>query len=245
MAFTKGQKVTLNKTAVYVSSDAKTAATTKTGTFYIWSAAVIKSRIRITDKAANAGKSPAGTYVTGWVNIKSITAAGTTTTNPTTTTPTKPATTTPVITTTTVTPSDVTPKTKVPGQIGYLGLVLFVVSPRTVRTLNNFKWGSTANYVEHARHLKRGMVEFTGVNADTIAFDMKLSAYLGSKPVEEYVKLLTYQRDGIAVPLKIGTTAYGFYRWVIGSLSFNGTATDADGDWTEATVNVSLKAYEK
>ncbi|MCD8355858.1 MAG: phage tail protein [Clostridia bacterium] len=243
MAFTKGQKVTLNKTAIYVSSDAKAAATTKTGTFYIWSATVINSRIRITDKAANAGRAPAGTYVTGWVNTNSIAAIGSTTTTSTTTTPTTSKTTTP--TTTTVTASDVTPTTTVPGQIGYLGLVLFTVSTKTVQTLNSFKWSSSANYAEHARHLQRSMVEYTGTNADIIAFNIVLSAYLGSKPMEEYVKLLTYQRNGTAVPLKIGTKVYGFYRWVIESLAFNGTATDSDGDWTEATVNVSLKAYEK
>lgn len=74
---TKGAKVTLNGTKIYVSSDAKSASGTKTGTYYLWDSSVINNRIRITNSASNAGKSG---QVTGWVILSDIGFSSTSTT---------------------------------------------------------------------------------------------------------------------------------------------------------------------
>ncbi|MDO5784732.1 MAG: phage tail protein [Eubacteriales bacterium] len=247
MAFTTGQKVTLNNTALYVSSDATNKAATKTGTYYIWSAATKNGRIRITSKSAWCGKNPAGTYVTGWVNVSSI--SGNTTTVGSTNKPTVQSAkqTEPILQS--IVPakeeeSNVTPVDVKPGQIGYIGMVLFIVSPDLVRTANNFVWSSSASYVSHDLHMRRSMTEFTGVDADSISLNILLTTALGASPVDDYVQLLTYQREGTAVPVKLGR-AYGFYRWVIETLSFSGTHSDPQGNWTEANVQVKMKAYEK
>ena len=62
----------LNNTPLYSSSTAKTASGTKTGTFYRYDNAVLNGRIRITNSAANVGKTPIGNYVTGWIDKSSI-----------------------------------------------------------------------------------------------------------------------------------------------------------------------------
>lgn len=64
-----GQAVRLNKTKLYASSSSKSAAATKTGTYYLWDTRVLNGRIRITNRAANAGNA---SQITGWVNTSDI-----------------------------------------------------------------------------------------------------------------------------------------------------------------------------
>ena len=66
---TAGAKITLNNTKIYVSSDASSSAGTKTGTFYLWDASIIRNRIRITNTSSNVGKSG---QVIGWVNVSDL-----------------------------------------------------------------------------------------------------------------------------------------------------------------------------
>ena len=63
---TAGAELKLQRVSLYVSSSAKNAAGTKTGTYYLWSAEVISGRVRITNTRANVGK--AG-QVTGWISV--------------------------------------------------------------------------------------------------------------------------------------------------------------------------------
>ncbi len=65
-----GTEITLSGANLYASSGASKAAGTKTGMFYIWSSAVSNGRIRITNSAANVGKTG---QVTGWVDTSDCT----------------------------------------------------------------------------------------------------------------------------------------------------------------------------
>ena len=69
--YTKGAKITLNNTTLYSSSTVKTG-TKKSGTYYLYDGQVVNGRMRITNSAANCGKTPPGSYVTGWVNKADI-----------------------------------------------------------------------------------------------------------------------------------------------------------------------------
>ena len=69
--YAKGTKVTLNNVTLYSSSTAKTG-TKKSGTYYLYDGQVVNNRMRITNSASNCGKTPAGSYVTGWVNKTDI-----------------------------------------------------------------------------------------------------------------------------------------------------------------------------
>ncbi len=128
-------------------------------------------------------------------------------------------------------------------QVGCLGDVLFSVSDDTVETINNFVWSGSARYSTHQRHLTHALTEFTGLNPDAVTFDIIVSAYLGADPMAEVVKIWKYERDGTAVPLTIGTHAYGKYRWSITNHKMKMQTYDGVGDVTSATISVTLQEY--
>lgn len=273
MGYKKGQKVKLKGATSYESSTTSTAGKKRTGTFYIWSAATKNGRIRVTTKKSYAGRNPASKYVTCWVKTSSIKSSSgsksskgsssksssggkssggkktaSTKKKTSATSPGSKKNTTTVINV--VESSDVTPTTTVTGQIGYLGMVLFVVDSSTIKTLDNFSLSESARYVEHDRHLKTPRLEFTGIDASKITFDIELSCLLGAGSKKngvwpDYNTLRGYMNKGVAVPLKIGNKSYGNYRWCIQSLSFKGETTDATGKWIRAKVSVSLISVEK
>jgi len=69
---TAGKEVKLNSTPLYASASSSRYSSRKTGTYYVYSDEVIKGRIRITNKKENVGRTPAGNYVTGFVNVSDI-----------------------------------------------------------------------------------------------------------------------------------------------------------------------------
>lgn len=99
--------------------------------------------------------------------------------------------------------------------IGSLGDVVFQVSRDTVMTIDNIQWNSGAKWEEHQRHLQDPAMEFVGMEADEMSFEIYLSRTLGVDPMEQIVKLFTYERNGTLLPLTIGNKKYGKYRWVI------------------------------
>lgn len=67
-----GQKVTLKNTTLYASASAKSGSS-KSGTYYVYNTEVVSNRIRITNAVSNVGKTPMGTYVSGWVDVSVVT----------------------------------------------------------------------------------------------------------------------------------------------------------------------------
>lgn len=70
-SYTKGTKVELNNATLYVSATA-TSGTKRSGTYYIYDGNAVNGRYRITTKPEYCGNTPAGKYVTGWVNKADI-----------------------------------------------------------------------------------------------------------------------------------------------------------------------------
>ncbi len=127
--------------------------------------------------------------------------------------------------------------------IGSFGDIIFSVSTKEVKTFDNMKWDSSAKYVEHDRHLRDPLLEFTGTNADKISFTMYFSIFLGVDPLWEIGKLLAMERKGIANYLVIGSKRYGRHKWVI-----NGTPKDLErfdnkGRMMSAKCTINLVAY--
>ncbi len=127
--------------------------------------------------------------------------------------------------------------------IGCLGDVVFTVSASTVRTLGNMSWSGSARYAVHERHLNNALTEFTGVDPDKITFDITLMAELGVDPTSEASKIRRMVRSGIAVPLTIGTTGYGRYRWNITKYEIKKQTFDRSGNLQAAVVSVTLQEY--
>ena len=128
-------------------------------------------------------------------------------------------------------------------QIGTLGEIRFSISDRAIETIQNFVWSGSARYGTHQRHLANALTEFTGLDPDSITFDIYVSAYLGVNPMTEVVKIWNYERGGTAVPLTIGTHAYGKYRWSILSHKMKAQDFDETGDMTSATISLTLQEY--
>lgn len=129
--------------------------------------------------------------------------------------------------------------------IGCLGDVQFQVSERTVLTLNNFSWSKGANYAEHARHNTNPIVEYTGMEVDSIKFDITLSTLFGVSVLRLLQMISDFERDGVLLPLVIGTTVYGKYRWVIHSHSIKTEHYDGHGNIIDCTVTLNLIEYRK
>lgn len=70
-SYAKGMKITLNNTTVYASSTVK-SGTKKSGTYYLYDGQVVSGRMRITNAVSNCGRTPIGSFVTGWVNKSEI-----------------------------------------------------------------------------------------------------------------------------------------------------------------------------
>lgn len=127
--------------------------------------------------------------------------------------------------------------------IGCLGDIVFTVTDKTVRTLDNWKWSGSARYAVHNRHTAKPLTEFAGLDPDKITFDMTLLRELGVDPMKEVVKIWTYERAGTALPLTVGTHAYGFYRWNITSHKMTMKYTDREGNIMGAKVSITLQEY--
>lgn len=128
-------------------------------------------------------------------------------------------------------------------QIGCLGEIVFEVNSNIIKTFAKMQWNGSVRYSEHQRHLSNALTEFTGINPDTMSFEMVLSVYLGVEPMAELIKLWDYERSGKAVSLVIGEKAYGKHRWVVKSHKTKMETYDKQGNLTGATVSVDLLEY--
>lgn len=134
--------------------------------------------------------------------------------------------------------------------IGYLGKsaddgIQFVVSREVFRTPKNMIWSGSARYATHERHATHALTEFTGLDPDNFSFDILLTKELGVDPLEDIVKIFTYERDAEAVGLVIGGKAYGKYRWSIKDHKTKMEYTDKAGDMYAVEVSVELLEYLK
>lgn len=67
-----GQKVTLKNTTLYTSASAKSGSN-KSGTYYVYNEEIVNNKIRVTNSVSNVGKTPMGTYVSGWIDVSVVT----------------------------------------------------------------------------------------------------------------------------------------------------------------------------
>ena len=130
-------------------------------------------------------------------------------------------------------------------QIGALGDIVFQVSAEQVKTIDKMVWAGQARYAKQDRHLNDSLTEFTGLEPDTISFEIMLSAYLGTDPYPDIVKIWQYERSGKALPLVIGERTYGKWRWVIEKHQIKMQNFDKTGNLLSATVSVDLLEYLK
>lgn len=127
-------------------------------------------------------------------------------------------------------------------KIGALGDIVFTVSANTVKTFDDLKIDSKANYAKHTRHNKKPLLEFQYNDTDTASFSIYLSAYLGVSPVKVQDKIDEYMKKGKILTLVIGGKRYGT-KWVITSHSKDYSRFDGSGRLLIAKSSISIEEY--
>ncbi|MDO5149893.1 MAG: hypothetical protein Q4D76_10905 [Oscillospiraceae bacterium] len=72
LKYGKGEIVYLTAARLYASADAKTEVRTITGEYFLYDVKELNSRYRVTVKPEYCGNTPAGKYVTGYVDKNEI-----------------------------------------------------------------------------------------------------------------------------------------------------------------------------
>lgn len=125
--------------------------------------------------------------------------------------------------------------------IGSWGDIIFSVKKEEIKTFEGMKWSVGAKYSTHTRHLKAPLLEFTGVDVESISFSMFFSTHLGVTPKRELDKLLDATKQGEVHRMVLGTDNYG--KWVIEKLSIEMERVDNRGNLLAAKVSVTMKSY--
>lgn len=120
--------------------------------------------------------------------------------------------------------------------------ITFKVTNKTLRTIKNLSRSNKANYSTHKLINKVGILEFTGVDPETITFEAIFSAWLGENPEKWRKKLYNLLKKGKAVTFVLGTSPIGG-QWVVESLSFNTELFWKDGTPGEYKATIGLKEY--
>lgn len=125
--------------------------------------------------------------------------------------------------------------------IGTWSSLVFSVKREEVKTFQQLKWDIGAQYSTHTRHLKAPLLEFTGMDVESISFSMFYSIDLGVNPKPQIDKLIRIVKAGEAHRLVIGTDNYG--KWVIEKLSLSMERYDNRGNLMSAQIAVTMKSY--
>ena len=127
--------------------------------------------------------------------------------------------------------------------IGQLGDYEFEVSTESVRNFDGLKIQEGASYTEHKVLARKGLLEFTGLNAGSMSLKISLNEYLGSEVMQEIAALREYMTEGAAVIFMLGNEVIGEDLWVIESLDEEYTEIDNKGRVRRAELNLKLREY--
>ncbi len=127
--------------------------------------------------------------------------------------------------------------------IGQLGDYEFEVSAETVKTFDGLKLTNSAAYTEHKVLGRKGVLEYTGLNASAASLKVSLNERLGVDVLEEIAAFRSYMEDGEAVVFMLGDEVIGSDMWVIEGLDEEYTEIDSRGRVIRAEVSLKLKEY--
>ena len=127
--------------------------------------------------------------------------------------------------------------------IGQLGDYEFEVSAESVKTFDGLKFSNSASYTEHKVLGRKGVLEFTGLNASSASLKISLNEYLGVDVLEEIAAFYEYMNEGTALVFMLGGEVMGEDMWVIESLDEEYTEIDNQGGVRRADITLKLKEY--
>ncbi|MBR0150146.1 MAG: phage tail protein [Synergistaceae bacterium] len=127
--------------------------------------------------------------------------------------------------------------------VGTLGSIEFSVSEDMIRTFRDLSFTHSASYAEHKIIGRKGLLEFTGLNASTCSMKIFLDAQFGVNPAEELQTLYEAMNAHEAIAFTLGGQVMGGGLWVIETLNETHSIIGAGGALLRAEVSVSLKEY--
>lgn len=130
--------------------------------------------------------------------------------------------------------------------LGSLGDYEFTVSTEgDVRTFRDLKKSDSASYTEHKILGRKGLVEFTGINASTCSLSIRLTRGLGFTidPVREINALYDHMRQADALPFIVGGNVIGEGLWVIESIDTDYQIIGHAGQVMDVVISLKLREY--
>ena len=125
--------------------------------------------------------------------------------------------------------------------IGTLGPVVFEASSDLVRTFSDLSRSGQADWQEHKRIGRKGLLEFAGPGLEEISFSMRFDVFLGLNPRKEIDGLRELRDTGEVCTLILAGQPLGDF--ALTSLSESWGRVDHRGNLLMAEVQVSLKEY--
>ena len=126
--------------------------------------------------------------------------------------------------------------------VGSLGSAVFYVTDKTVKTINSMSWKKKYNYSVHKMHGRKGILEYTGMDPDEIDLEVKVSAFLGVKPIDIMNELNNMAASRAVIPFVLGTDVIGT-SWVITDVQASPDFFFLDGTLISAPFKIKIKEY--
>ena len=127
--------------------------------------------------------------------------------------------------------------------LGQLGDYEFEVSSESVKNFDSLKFSNSASYTEHKVLGRKGVLEFTGLNASSASLKISLNEYMGVDVLEEIAAFYEYMNEGTALVFMLGGEVMGEDMWVIESLDEEYSEIDNQGGVRKADITLKLKEY--
>lgn len=126
-----------------------------------------------------------------------------------------------------------------------LGQVVFQVSSKTVRTLDELTRSTSPRWATHDIHLKKPKMQFIGPGKDSISFTVTLDKRLGVDPRKEAERFVILAQRGQPMGFAVGGKKMGSYLWVLTGVEQREQRINRKGEITRLVVSLSLEEYAK
>ena len=125
--------------------------------------------------------------------------------------------------------------------IASFGKITFKVTEKEIKIFNDFSISRKARYAAHERINNKPLLQFMGLDADSISFNIQLVQGLTGDVNDDLKKLQDMFKKGEANPLFLGSKKLGSF--VIESISEAYSMMDNFGNLEIVNVSLSLREY--
>ena len=128
--------------------------------------------------------------------------------------------------------------------IGYMGDIVFVVSPDYMITPMDYERESAGRWTEHDLLMRKPVSQFGGPGLEKLSFSIILDAAHGIDVAEQLKNMRVKCDKGAVFPLIIGGTPVTQSYWRLDSIKETGHYWTADGRLLQCTPSITLTEYD-